>query len=54
MLRGEKRLLATSADLLDLDAGLRVSWRAGRLTGPVVDVCTAEAAAFNAAERSRA
>ncbi|MFJ6437755.1 hypothetical protein [Streptomyces sp. NPDC091416] len=34
-LTGEVRLLATRGDLLD--AGLRESWRAGRLTGPVVE-----------------
>ncbi|MER6913979.1 hypothetical protein ABT354_20090 [Streptomyces sp. NPDC000594] len=49
-LAGEWRLLATRADLLD--AGLREPWRAGRLTGPVVDVCTREAAALNSYERS--
>ncbi|MFD8316167.1 hypothetical protein [Kitasatospora purpeofusca] len=47
-LAGELRLLATRADLLD--TGLTESWRAGRLTGPVVEVCTAEAASLNAAE----
>ncbi|MFK0047818.1 hypothetical protein ACIQU4_27785 [Streptomyces sp. NPDC090741] len=46
------RLLATRSDLLD--AGLRESWRAGRLTGPVVEVCAREAAALNEAERSAA
>ncbi|MFE9252879.1 hypothetical protein [Streptomyces sp. NPDC007088] len=51
-LTGELRLLATRADLLD--AGLRKSWQAGRLTGPVVEVCTAEAASLNASERSLA
>lgn len=51
-LAGEMRLLATRADLLD--AGLTESWRAGRLTGPVVAVCTAEAASLNAAERDAA
>ncbi|RLU82569.1 hypothetical protein CTZ27_30070 [Streptomyces griseocarneus] len=49
---GTMRLLATRSDLLD--AGLRESWKAGRLTGPVVDVCTAEAASLNAAERTAA
>lgn len=48
-LTGEMRLLATRADLMD--AGLTESWRAGRLTGPVVEVCTAEAASLNAIER---
>ncbi|MGK5529477.1 hypothetical protein [Streptomyces sp. URMC 129] len=47
--RGEARLVATRGDLLD--AGLRVSWAVGRLTGPVVEVCTAEAASLTAAER---
>lgn len=49
-LAGELRLLATRGDLLD--AGLRESWRAGRLTGPVVEVCTVEAASLNAFDRS--
>lgn len=35
---GTARLLATRAILLD--AGLTVSWRAGRLTGPVAEACT--------------
>ncbi|MFD8609450.1 hypothetical protein [Streptomyces sp. NPDC059631] len=48
-LAGELRLVATRADLLD--AGLTESWRAGRLTGPVVEVCTAEAASLTAFER---
>ncbi|MFI8943267.1 hypothetical protein [Streptomyces syringium] len=48
-LTGKMRLLATRADLLD--AGLTESWRAGRLIGPVVAVCTAEAPSLNAAER---
>ncbi|MFD4576750.1 hypothetical protein ACFWNK_30840 [Streptomyces sp. NPDC058417] len=48
-LAGELRLLATRADLLD--ASLRESWQAGRLTGPVVEVCTAEAASPTAFER---
>jgi hypothetical protein len=51
-LAGEMRLLATRADLLD--AGLTESWRAGRLTGPVVAVCTAEATFLNAAEQGAA
>ncbi|MGA5819835.1 hypothetical protein ACPC54_18485 [Kitasatospora sp. NPDC094028] len=49
---GTARLIATRSDLLD--AGLRESWAAGRLTGPVVEVCAAEAAAINAAERELA
>ncbi|MFE0777025.1 hypothetical protein [Streptomyces sp. NPDC058861] len=49
-LAGELRLVATRADLLD--AGLRESWRAARLTGPVVEVCMAEAASLTAFERS--
>ncbi|MEU8542973.1 hypothetical protein AB0C52_23805 [Streptomyces sp. NPDC048717] len=51
-LAGELRLLATRSDLLD--AGLTESWRAGRLTDPVIKVCTAEAASLNAAERGAA
>ncbi|MFJ4623644.1 hypothetical protein [Streptomyces sp. NPDC088812] len=51
-LAGEMRLLATRADLLD--AGLAESWRAGRLTGPVVAVCTAEAASLNDHEQGAA
>ncbi|WP_424892178.1 hypothetical protein [Streptomyces sp. XH2] len=51
-LAGTMRLLATRADLLD--AGLRESWKAGRLTGPVLDVCTAEAASLNAVEQGAA
>lgn len=46
------RVLATRADLLD--AGLQVSARAGRLIGPVVEVCSAEAASLTAAEKQRA
>lgn len=48
---GRLAVLCTRADLLD--AGLAESYRAGRLTGPVVDVCTTEAAAINAAEATR-
>ncbi|MFD8609584.1 hypothetical protein [Streptomyces sp. NPDC059631] len=51
-LAGELRLVATRADLLD--AGLTESWRAGRVTGPVVEVCTAEAASLTNFERSLA
>ncbi|MFD5516362.1 hypothetical protein [Streptomyces sp. NPDC127066] len=47
-LAGQMRLMATGADLLD--AGLTESWRTGRLTGPVVAVCTREAASLNARE----
>ena len=46
---GTARLLATRAHLLD--AGLRESWKTGRLVGPVIEVCTAAAAALTAAER---
>ncbi|WP_372412087.1 hypothetical protein [Streptomyces luteireticuli] len=46
---GEMRLLAHREDLLD--AGLRESWKTGRLTGPVVEVCTAEAASLNVREQ---
>jgi hypothetical protein len=49
-LAAQKRVLATRADLLD--AGLTESYRAGRLVGPVVEVCTAEAASLNAAEQT--
>ncbi|MFJ4624558.1 hypothetical protein [Streptomyces sp. NPDC088812] len=51
-LAGETRVLATRADLLD--TGLTESWRAGWLTGPVVAVCTREAALLNACERGTA
>ncbi|MEU0846330.1 hypothetical protein ABZ370_43840 [Streptomyces sp. NPDC005962] len=51
-LAGEMRLLATRSLLLD--AGLRESWKAGRLTGPVLEVCTAEAAFLAAAEQELA
>ncbi|WP_372411983.1 hypothetical protein [Streptomyces luteireticuli] len=49
-LAGEMRMLATREDLLD--AGLRESWKAGRLIGPVVEVCTTEAASINAREQA--
>ncbi|ONK13241.1 hypothetical protein [Streptomyces sp. MP131-18] len=49
VLAGRLRLLATRADLID--AGLRVSHRDRRLTGPVLEVCTAEAASLAASER---
>ncbi|KAB7839468.1 hypothetical protein [Streptomyces mobaraensis] len=51
-LAGELRLLATRTDLLD--AGLVESWQAGRLTGPVVAVCAAEAASLNTFEQGAA
>ncbi|MFF4534276.1 hypothetical protein ACFY1P_34015 [Streptomyces sp. NPDC001407] len=51
-LAGTMRLLATRGDLLD--AGLRESWKAMRLTGPVTEVCKAEAASLNAAEQAAA
>ncbi|MFD8707699.1 hypothetical protein ACFV1W_34810 [Kitasatospora sp. NPDC059648] len=37
-----------------LDTGLVESWKAGRLVGPVVKVCAAEAALLTAAERGAA
>lgn len=49
---GTDRLVATHAHLLD--AGLRISWTAGRLIGPVAEVCAREAAAPAAAERELA
>ncbi|MEV7595796.1 hypothetical protein AB0O91_00215 [Kitasatospora sp. NPDC089797] len=51
-LAGTARLLATRADLLD--AGLRESATAGRMVGPVVEVCELEASALNTVERSAA
>ncbi|EFL29365.1 hypothetical protein SSOG_09079 [Streptomyces himastatinicus ATCC 53653] len=51
-LTGEMRLQATCSLLLD--AGLRESWKAGRLTGPFLEICTTEPASLNAAERGAA
>jgi hypothetical protein len=48
--QGRYSLLCTRSILLD--AGLTESFRAGRLIGPVVEVCTREAAAINEAEAS--
>jgi len=51
-LAGEMRLPATCSLLLD--AGLRESWKAKRLTGPLLEICTTEPASLNAAEQGAA
>ncbi|WP_326790549.1 hypothetical protein [Streptomyces sp. NBC_00151] len=45
---------AAAWHLVLLDAGLTEAVRAGRLTGPIVAVCTAEAASLNAFEQGAA